>query len=115
MIFIYYSPKDFTQLTLPRVPHFYFMYNYFSKEEALRKLKNQGITWLALTDIQPSQDDNDIYYWECLPSLDISKRGTDWQYAELIDSPNGISILESALSIPSRTLVYFNNRLIQKK
>jgi hypothetical protein len=91
------------------------MNSFYSKEEALRKLKNQGITWLVLTDIQPSQNDSDIYYWECLPFLDMSKRGTDWQYAELIDSPNGISILESAISIPSRTLVYFNNNLIQKK
>ena len=91
------------------------MNSFYSKEEALRKLKIQGITWLVLTDIQPSQNDNDIYYWECLPFLDMSKRGTDWQYAELIDSPNGISILESAISIPSKTLVYFNNNLIQKK
>ena len=91
------------------------MFKFHSKEEALRKLKNQGVMWLALNDIHTSDYDIDTFYWECLPSLDMSKRGTEWHYAELIDSPNGISILESALSIPSRTLVYFNNQLIQKK
>lgn len=91
------------------------MFKFHSKEEALRKLKNQGVMWLALNDIHTSDYDIDTFYWECLPSLDMSKRGTEWHYAELIDSPNGISILESALSIPSRTLVYFNNKQIHKK
>ena len=91
------------------------MFKFHSKEEALRKLKNQGVIWLALTDIHISDNNKDTFYWECLTFLDMSKRGSEWHDAELIDSPNGISILESALSIPSRNLVYFNNQLIQKK
>jgi hypothetical protein len=91
------------------------MFKFHSKEEALRKLKNQDVKWLVLNDIHTNDYDIYTFYWECSPSLDMSKRGTEWHYAELIDSPNGISILESAISIPSKTLVYFNNNLIQKK
>jgi hypothetical protein len=91
------------------------MFEFQSKEEALRKLKNQGVIWLALTDIQTSDNDIDTFYWDCLPFLDMSKRGSYWLEAELMDSPNGISILENTFTIPSRNLVYFNNQLIQKK
>jgi hypothetical protein len=85
-----------------------------SVAHALRVMKEQGIIWLTITDVLPEQNGKDIFIWECFASLDMSEKGKSWKEAILLDSPDGISVLEDALSSCPMTQIYLNNSLIQK-
>ncbi len=88
---------------------------YINKNNAFRKLKESGVLWLTLTDVYPNKNDKEIFVWECNKYLDFSERGNSWKDAVLLDSPNGLSLLEEALSDNSTNQIYFNNNLITSK
>jgi hypothetical protein len=91
------------------------MTHFNNGAHALRVLKEQGIIWLTIVDVMPEQNGKDIFIWDCTATLDMSEKGRSWKDATLLDSPNGHSILEDALSISPTNQIYFNNHIIQRK
>ena len=78
-------------------------------------MREQGIVWLTNDDVSPDPNGNDIFIWDCAATLDMSEKGRSWKDAVLLDSPDGISVLEDALSSSPASQIYFNNTLIQRK
>jgi hypothetical protein len=89
------------------------MQQFNSAAHALRVMKEQGIIWLTIVDVLSEQNGKDIFIWDCTTALDMSEKGRSWKDATLLDSPNGHSILEDALSTSPSNQIYFNNLLIQ--
>ena len=91
------------------------MLTYNNKNIAFRKLKEEGVVWITLSDVYINKYGIETFIWECSNILDMSERGDSWKDAVLLDSPNGISLLEDALSLNSTNQIYFNNNLITSK
>jgi len=102
-----------TYPTYPQNPNFMQYYN--SAAHVLRTMKEQGIVWLTIVDVLPDPNGKDIFIWDCAATLDMSEKGRSWKEAVLMDSPDGISVLEDALSSSPSAEIYFNNTLIQPK
>jgi hypothetical protein len=89
------------------------MLDYKNAAQALQELQKQGLVWLLLLDVVPEKSGKDVAIWECTTELNINEKGIIWKEAILLNSPNGIAVLENALSNCSTTQIYFNNQLIQ--
>jgi hypothetical protein len=90
------------------------MKQFNSAAQALRTMKEQGVVWLTIADVLPDPNGKDIFIWDCAATLDMSEKGRSWKEAILLDSPDGISVLEDALSSCPESQIYFNKILIQK-
>ncbi len=91
------------------------MNSFLNYNQAFRKLKEEGVLWLTLTDVYSSKTGKETFIWECSNILDMSESGDTWKDAVFFDSPNGISLLEDALSLNSTNQIYFKNNLITSK
>jgi hypothetical protein len=91
------------------------MIQFYSAAHALRTLKDKGVVWLTLVDVIPDPDGHDMAIWECNSTLDMSEKGRSWKDAVLLESPNGIAVMEATFSASPKAEVYFNNNQIEKK
>lgn len=89
------------------------MIEYKHAAHALQELQNQGVVWLILLDVIPEKSGKDIAIWECTSELNMSEKGTIWKEAILLDSPNGLKIIDATLSNSLTTHLYYKNQLIQ--
>jgi hypothetical protein len=102
--------------SLPFLPKIEMNMNKFlNAVQATETLKEQGVVWLTLVDVIPDPDGHDVAIWECKSTLDMSEKGRSWKDAVLLESPNGIAVMEAAFSASPTAEVYFNNNQIEKK
>lgn len=89
------------------------MIEYKHAAHALQELQKQGVVWLILLDVKTENSGKEIAIWECVCELDLNEKGIIWKEAILLDSPNGLMVIDAALSNSLTTHLYYKNQLIQ--